>query len=198
VRERRTINRRGAGRSARLTGAALAPVLWFRTQIVRRPVDSAALLVGVGASLVIVVNALFLQSDPRPAPFLANPAAAQPPPRTAPRVVMTAPAAAPKADEIAPLRSAVGQRPVQPVSARRNDPIADLIGSSVGSPTRVMAVQRVLAEFGYGQIKATGILDEATSVAIEKFESEHKLPVTGRLSERLLTDLAAMTGRPLD
>ena len=61
-----------------------------------------------------------------------------------------------------------------------------------------MAVQRVLSEFGYGQIKPSGILDEATSAAIEKFEREHKLPVTGRLSDRLLSELAAMTGRPLD
>ena len=43
----------------------------------------------------------------------------------------------------------------------------------------------MLSEFGYGQIKPSGILDEATSAAIEKFEREHKLPVTGRLSDRL-------------
>ena len=59
---------------------------------------------------------------------------------------------------------------------RRNDPIADLIGPS----PRIAAVQRALSEYGYGQIKPTGMLDDATSAAIEKFEREHKLPVTGR------------------
>ena len=77
---------------------------------------------------------------------------------------------------------------------RRNDPIAELLGSSA----RVAAVQRVLSEFGYGQIKPSGILDGATSAAIEKFERERKLPVTGLLSDRLVSELAAMSGRPLD
>jgi hypothetical protein len=61
-----------------------------------------------------------------------------------------------------------------------------------------MAVQRALAEFGYGQIKPSGVIDAPTSVAIEKFESEHKLPATGRLSDRLLNELANMTGRPIE
>ena len=44
-------------------------------------------------------------------------------------------------------------------------------------------MQRVLSEYGYGQIKPSGVVDEATSEAIEKFEREHKLPVTGRISD---------------
>lgn len=65
-------------------------------------------------------------------------------------------------------------------------------------PARVLAVQRTLAEFGYGQIKLTGVFDEATKAAVEKFEREHRLPVTGRISDRLMRELAAMTGRPLE
>jgi peptidoglycan hydrolase-like protein with peptidoglycan-binding domain len=60
-----------------------------------------------------------------------------------------------------------------------------------------LAVQRVLANYGYGQIKPSGILDDATSQAIEKFEREHKLPVSGRVSDRLVNELAAMTGHPV-
>ncbi len=82
----------------------------------------------------------------------------------------------------------------QPVAVRRNDPIADLIGPS----PRIAAVQRALSEYGYGQIKPTGVLDDATSAAIEKFEREHKLPVTGRVSDRLVSELAAMVGHPLE
>jgi peptidoglycan hydrolase-like protein with peptidoglycan-binding domain len=63
---------------------------------------------------------------------------------------------------------------------------------------RVLAVQRALAEFGYGQLKLTGIFDEATKAAVEKFERERKLPISGQLSARLMRELAAVTGRPLE
>ena len=56
----------------------------------------------------------------------------------------------------------------------------------------------MLSNYGYGQIKPTGTLDDATSGAIEKFEREHRLPVTGRVSDRLVNELAAMTGRPVE
>ena len=74
------------------------------------------------------------------------------------------------------------------------DPIAKLIAPS----KRVMSVQRALADFGYGQIKATGVYDPETRSAIEKFERDRRLPVTGQLSDRLVRELAAMTGRPLE
>ena len=34
--------------------------------------------------------------------------------------------------------------------------------------------------------------------AIEKFERDRNLPVTGDISDRFVRDLAAMTGRPLE
>ncbi len=74
------------------------------------------------------------------------------------------------------------------------DPIARLIAPS----KRVTAVQRALADFGYGQIKPSGQFDPATKAAIEKFERERKLPIDGQISDRLVRDLAAMTGRPLE
>jgi peptidoglycan hydrolase-like protein with peptidoglycan-binding domain len=64
--------------------------------------------------------------------------------------------------------------------------------------TRVIAVQRALAEFGYGQIRGTGIVDGETQRAIERFERERRLPVTGQLSDRLIRELAAATGRTLE
>lgn len=63
---------------------------------------------------------------------------------------------------------------------------------------RVMAVQRALSEFGYGQIRPTGLLDAETQAAIEKFERDRKLPVTRQVSDRLARELAVMTGRPLE
>jgi peptidoglycan hydrolase-like protein with peptidoglycan-binding domain len=74
------------------------------------------------------------------------------------------------------------------------DPIAKLIAPS----KRVTAIQRALSDFGYGQIKPTGQFDPETKTAIEKFERDRKLPVTGQISDRPVRDLAAMTGRPLE
>ena len=62
----------------------------------------------------------------------------------------------------------------------------------------MLAVQRALADFGYGQIKPTGVEDADTRAAIEKFERSRQLPVTGTISDRLVRELAAMTGRPLE
>ncbi len=74
------------------------------------------------------------------------------------------------------------------------DPIAELI-----APTQqVAAVQRALSDFGYGQIKPTGVYDPATRAAIEKFERDRRLPVTGQISEQVVRELAALTGRPLE
>jgi peptidoglycan hydrolase-like protein with peptidoglycan-binding domain len=63
---------------------------------------------------------------------------------------------------------------------------------------RVIALQRALADFGYGQIKPSGLVDTETQAAIEKFERERKLPVTGQASDRVLREMTAMTGRPLE
>jgi peptidoglycan hydrolase-like protein with peptidoglycan-binding domain len=79
-------------------------------------------------------------------------------------------------------------------AAGRNDAIGDMLSSS----RRVLGLQRALAQYGYGQIKPTGIVDAETRAAIEKFERERKLPVTGQPSERVARELAGLTGRPLD
>ncbi len=186
--------------AARPAGALAAVGLRLWAKAAYRPVDSIAILCAVAASSIIVINAVFLQSGAHPAPFFANPTALVQPVENRP----TMPAApAQKSSEAVPVRQIViGSQMPQTAAARRNDPIADLIGSSIGSPAapsaRVAAVQRVLAEFVYGQIKPTGVLDQPTSAAIAKFEREHKLPVTGRLSDRFLNELAAMAGHPVE
>jgi peptidoglycan hydrolase-like protein with peptidoglycan-binding domain len=77
-------------------------------------------------------------------------------------------------------------------------PPADAIAKLIAPSKRVTALQRALADFGYGQIKPTGVVDPETRAAVEKFERDHRLPVTGQISDRLVRDLAAMTGRPLE
>jgi peptidoglycan hydrolase-like protein with peptidoglycan-binding domain len=158
--------------------------LGFRAwdSIARRPVDSIAIIAAVATALVIVINAIFLQSSTQAPPLF------------------DAKSSAAKSDSLKPLVTGTPARPVatapvpQPVAARRNDAIAELIGPS----PRIAAVQRALAEYGYGQVKASGILDDATSAAIGKFEREHNLPSSGRISDRLVKELTAMVGHPID
>jgi hypothetical protein len=63
---------------------------------------------------------------------------------------------------------------------------------------RVAAVQRTLTQYGYGQLKATGAVGSDTQAAIAKFERERKLPVTGQMSDRLVRELSAMVGHPIE
>jgi hypothetical protein len=184
---RRNTHRRTGARIAGAIGSAGLRIL---ARALRRPVDTVAILCALAATIIIVVNALFLQTGAHPAPFFANPA---------PRIVTGE--LRPKNPEPAAIPAAPAQAirtppPPQPqtVNARRDDPIADLIGPS----PRILAAQRVLTEYGYGQIKPSGMLDRSTRAAIEKFERDHKLPVTGRVTDRLLNDLASMTGHALD
>ncbi len=163
----------------------------------RRPKDAVCLGLAVVATGYIVINALFLQSGPHPAPFFSTdvtksaavqaPDVPMPPARRQASTRIPAailPAAAPPV----PTPSA----PVRTVAARP-DPIAELLEPS----NKTIAVQRALTEFGYGQIKPTGTVGPDTKAAIEKFERERKLPVSGRVSERLTQELTALKGGPL-
>jgi len=85
-------------------------------------------------------------------------------------------------------------RPPAPIPAARNEVIAN----QTPAARRVASVQRTLTEYGYGQLKPTGIAGSDTQAAIQKFERERKLPVTGQVSDRLLKELTAMIGRPVD
>jgi len=85
--------------------------------------------------------------------------------------------------------------PRGPAAAARPDLIGELIAPP---PRRVTAVQRALNEFGYGPIRANGVIGPDTRTAIEKFERERKLPITGQISDRLVRELSATTGRSLE
>lgn len=105
--------------------------------------------------------------------------------------------------------SVKAKRPATTGAVTRPDPIAKLIASSeqrqpapssraeATPPNLVEGVQRALTDFGYGQIRPTGTIDPDTVAAIEKFERSRKLPVTGKITERLVEALTTLTGKPL-
>jgi hypothetical protein len=155
--------------------------------IVRHPREFVALVMAGAATLAILVNALFLQHGPHPAPIFATRPLMQEP---------AVPLRAHKEDKAVVAHPVAAPKP-NAATAVRQDPIAALIAPSPSKP-RMLAIQRALADFGYGQIKPTGVYDSETRGAIEKFEREHSLPVDGEITGRFVHELAAMTGRPLE
>jgi hypothetical protein len=94
--------------------------------------------------------------------------------------------------------SSTPMAPPPPVHVMR--PPAPIPPSSVqitGS-RRVAAVQRALSENGYGQLRATGTIGADTQAAIQKFERERHMVVTGQMSDRLVRELTIVTGHPID
>lgn len=63
---------------------------------------------------------------------------------------------------------------------------------------RLAGVQRALSEYGYGNLKITGTMSGETQSAIQTFERQHKMPVTGQVSDRLLRELAAAIGHTVE
>jgi hypothetical protein len=96
-----------------------------------------------------------------------------------------------------PLANLVKATAAMPMTSNVPRPPAPIPTAAQGA-RRVAAVQRVLTEYGYGQLKPTGTVGSDTQAAIQKFERERKLPVTGQMSDRLVRDLSAMTGHPID
>lgn len=93
----------------------------------------------------------------------------------------------------------VAAAPVVPVRSAPVEAIAPPAPVPVSTGNRrLMNAQRALSDFGYGQIKPTGQDDAATRQAIQAFERERNLPVTGRLSDSVARELATTTGRSLD
>ena len=89
------------------------------------------------------------------------------------------------------------------VCSGRDVPCREAAGADSGfaqsaGARRVASVQRALTEYGYGQLKPTGAVGSDTQAAITKFERDRKLPVTGQMSDRLVKELTAMTGRPIE
>ena len=104
-----------------------------------------------------------------------------------------------KATAAAPLSSAPMVPPLPPAPSSVVRPPAPIPAPvHITGSRRVAAVQRALSENGYGQLKATGTIGADTQAAIQKFERERRMPVTGQVSDRLVRELTVVTGHPID
>jgi len=145
---------------------------------------------------------------PRPRPLeadalLSEPKAAELKPLE-PKPVEPRPAEPKAPDPLANLVKATSAAPVAPSNILRPPapiPVSsrnETIANPAPGSRRVAAVQRALTEYGYGQLKPTGTVGSDTHAAIQKFERERKIPVTGQISDRLVRELTAMIGRPIE
>jgi peptidoglycan hydrolase-like protein with peptidoglycan-binding domain len=140
-------------------GAGLAFVLRL---ILRRPRDSMAAGVAAFAAIAILVNALFMQSGPHPAPIFAN----------KPLPVVT-PSAGPAA-ALAPQRKAADAR--VEVTRPRSDMVAE--------------IQRELLRRGFYDGAADGVYGPKTDTAIRDFEQAAGMRPSAEPNDMLLASIA--------
>lgn len=77
--------------------------------------------------------------------------------------------------------------PAQPVAAREPDAVP-------AANQRIASAQRALTKLGYGPLKADGVVGIGTRLALENFEKDRRLPLTGELSPRVARELQAASG----
>jgi hypothetical protein len=191
------------------------------------PKDVIAGALALAAIVAIIANALFMQAGRHPAPMFgmvtALPAVASPVVASVPASLLPRPRpveadsalpetrpADPKAADAkavdpmtnlvkttSTVQAATANIPRPPMTVPVSSRV-DSVPVSIGGSHRVAAVQRALTEYGYGQLKPTGIVGSDTQVAIQKFEKARKLPVTGQVSDRLVHELAATIGHSIE
>jgi len=181
-----------------------------------------ALLVAIG------VNAMFLQHGRHPAPLFGSTVKIEPPKPPAPPKAHVRPnsidallteripaaplqpvnpaseaAFSPPVVDEAPAAAAASAPAPQPAPAKKS---RDLIGALIdgnglapasASAHEVIAAQRALQKLGVA-VKPDGDYGAATRKAVEAFQRDNHLPVTGELNARTRRALAARSGLPVD
>ena len=194
--------------------------------LLRSPKDMVAGLIAAAAVCAIVANALFLQAGRHPSPMFGSvvmlpptqAAVASPLPRPRPVELAARPV---ETDPPEPKPVEVRGADSRHVEPKNTDPMTNLVVKSTSAPAaapatvarppapipataqsagarRVAAVQRALTQYGYGQLKPTGAVGPDTQAAIQKFERDRKLPVTGHVSDRVVKELTAVIGHPIE
>jgi hypothetical protein len=193
--------------------------------LLHSPKDTVAGVLAFAGTCAIVTNALFLQKGPHPAPMFgstvvnlaATPSASSLLPRARPAEADAAEqriaekagetknsekSSEPKAAEtkVADPSNLVRSTTLSPATTAALSSSSNLMRAppALQAARRVAAVQRALTEYGYGQLKATGTIGADTQAAIQKFERERKMPVTGQVSDRLVRELGTMIGHPIE
>lgn len=161
---------RRPGLVARLLGAAL-----------RHPGRTAVVLLFTAAAATIVANAVFFQTGEHPSPLFAT-----------------------RDEDATPVAAANAPAQATPTTTTQPQEQVDEIGrlvavTTVGAPqvqgaaasARVVEVQQLLHAQGYDPGAIDGLFGANTQHAIEAYQTDHGLTVTGEISDALLTQLHA-------
>jgi hypothetical protein len=196
----------GGKRVVSSSARALKAALLFA---VRRPAIVLGTAIVLAACTAVALNALAWQTARHPAPLFprgAEPALRRPvqvpaplPPTRPPEVAVPAAPAPSQAVVPAPAPAPLAAKPVG------RDPIGDLIRgvdpaslSGKDASSKVAAAQKALTKLGYATLKSDGVIGPGTRQAIEKFERDRRLPVTGELNPRTARELSAQAGMPIE
>jgi len=207
----------GAGRAGKAAAGALsqAAMIVFGAGLrfgLRRPAFVLTSLAVMGGAGFFAWNATMKQTVRHPAPLLAS---AKPPlPKadqlkhadsSSPATTGTVPV--PPARPSGPdaigsiIRTSEGPAEAKPRTAETRPKVAEAKPAAAApaeakrtAQPRVASAQKALAKLGYGPITADGLLGSGTRSALEKFERDKKLPVTGDLSPKTVKQLASLSG----
>ncbi len=147
----------------------LGAPLWFLQSIGWGARDAIAFTVGVVGSVAILVNALFLQSGPHPAPLFKASMAPVPASEATNSVAVAVPRA----------------RPPEPVPAKLDVPAAP--PGAARAPAEIMTeIQRELARRGFYDGSIDGVHGPKTDAAIRDFEQAAGMKPSLLASEALL------------
>lgn len=191
----RTSGRAPARRKAGLLDRCGRAAMWCLTLATERPAAVFGAIAVVAGVTAIVWNTTH-QSGRHPAPLFAT---AQP-------AIPAVPIPVPRPD---PVQLAAAPMPPAPAEApRAADPIGALIRADAGAralpdtrladPARLVSAQKALVKLGYGPLKTDGLFGATTRGAVERFERDRNLPVTGAVAGRTARQLAALSGLPVE
>jgi peptidoglycan hydrolase-like protein with peptidoglycan-binding domain len=133
---------------------------------------------------------------PRPSPFASaahhsSAALTGPAPAAAPATIAALVEQARPVRNV-PLPAATGTVPVPPREVSSAAQVADSGGGQLAK------VQRLLSELGYGPLRADGMMSDNTANAIQRFELDRGLAITGQVSPSLIRELEEFTGIPFE
>jgi peptidoglycan hydrolase-like protein with peptidoglycan-binding domain len=180
-----------------------------RTELAIRDYQRAAGLAETGqpsGELLAHVQLSTLNAPPQPVPSPLRPEPVAIQPNSDPADSQTTGSLAPAGDPVAALIAKAEPVTPQPAPPPESAPLplpkaepasqAPAVTRPAADP-RTEAVQSILADLGYAPGSIDGTLSPATRRAIEDFEVDRGLPMTGRISPQLLQELTAVSGVPL-
>ncbi|MBK5961627.1 hypothetical protein CCR97_25970, partial [Rhodoplanes elegans] len=171
--------RDGGARAARAGRAGAIALRLFG-----RPRDTLAAAAGIAACATVVINALYMQPGPHPAPIFALKT-------ERPRTATQGGSSAPARDSTGTLAVLPRPRPADAQPPAKSDPTPAMAAKPAvrARPELVGDIQRELMRRGYYDGAIDGIAGSRTEAAIRDFEQAQGLSPTGEPTDAILKSI---------